>query len=142
MFLTEVDAINEAFTQLFTELFKLIGVIFAFAVATGLIWLVIVAAIVTWVVKKVWYAGSNKKEKKNKQANDSDDWLTWAQERQEVRFRNASPPIINTQVKAQKTRKRKPKKRYNQADEGRTWYPTGWTLNENTGKWDPPDYLK
>lgn len=66
MFLTEVDAINEAFTQLFTELFKLIGVIFAFAVATGLIWLVIVAAIVTWVVKKVWYAGSNKKEKKNK----------------------------------------------------------------------------
>lgn len=142
MFLTEVDAINNAFSQLFTELFKLIGVIFAFAVATGLIWLVIVTAIITWVVKKVWYAGSNKREKKKREDTESDDWLTRAQARQEIRFQNASPPITNTQTRAQKARKYKPKGKYNSADEGRTWYSTGWTLNEETGKWEPPDYLK
>ena len=25
---------------------------------------------------------------------------------------------------------------------GVKWYPTGWTYNDKTGKWDPPDYLR
>lgn len=24
---------------------------------------------------------------------------------------------------------------------GKTWYPTGWTYNEKTKLWEPPDYL-
>lgn len=24
---------------------------------------------------------------------------------------------------------------------GQKWYPSGWTYNERTGLWDPPDYL-
>ena len=26
--------------------------------------------------------------------------------------------------------------------EGTKWYPTGWTYNTKTGKWEPPNYLQ
>lgn len=140
MILTELNSIDAAFTQLFAGIFKMLGALFALAVATGLIWLILVTAIITWVVKKVWYAGSDKKEKKRKRQEESDDWLTRAQARQETRFENASPPVTYTRERAQNVRKRG--RKYTAANEGKTWYPTGWTLNENTGLWEPPDYLK
>ena len=27
-------------------------------------------------------------------------------------------------------------------EEGKDWYATGWTLNKETGLWEPPDYMK
>ena len=31
---------------------------------------------------------------------------------------------------------------YTSDDVGKTWYPTGWTLNQETGLWEAPDYMK
>ena len=66
----------------------------------------------------------------------SSDWLTRAQAKQEIRFQNASPPVLPKKQPQKKKWRPFQKKRL-----GKTWYPTGWTLNEETGKWEPPDYL-
>lgn len=67
----------------------------------------------------------------------SNDWLTRAQAKQEIRFQNASPPLLP------KKQPEKKKTRFPwQKDVGKDWYPTGWTLNHETGLWEPPDYLK
>lgn len=64
--------------------------------------------------------------------------------------------IIKAIKKSIKRRKQKDLERHQNQDEhskkehptgkkegeGETWYPTGWTLNKNTGLWEPPDYLK
>ena len=52
------------------------------------------------------------------------DWLRNAIKRENKRF-DASRPT----------------KAITKSSPERTWYPTGWTYNEKTGKWDPPDYL-
>ena len=67
----------------------------------------------------------------------SNDWLTRAQAKQEIRFQNASPPLL-----PKKQPQKKKWRPFQKKGLGETWYPTGWTLNEETGKWDPPDYLK
>lgn len=65
----------------------------------------------------------------------SDNWLTRAQAKQEIRFQNALPPLLPKQQP-------KKKKRFKRKGEGETWYPSGWTLNQETGLWEPPDYMK
>ena len=67
----------------------------------------------------------------------SDDWLTRAQAKQEIRFKNALPPLL---PKQQPRKKRK--RLFKRKGEGETWYPSGWKLNEETGLWEPPDYMK
>ena len=67
----------------------------------------------------------------------SNDWLTRAQAKQEIRFQNASPPLL-PKKQPQKKKHRFPW----QKEPGRDWYPTGWTFNHETGLWEPPDYLK
>lgn len=67
----------------------------------------------------------------------SDDWLTRAQAKQEIRFKNSLPPLL---PKQQPRKKRK--RLFKRKGEGETWYPSGWKLNEETGLWEPPDYVK
>ena len=67
----------------------------------------------------------------------SDDWLTRAQAKQEIRFKNSLPPLL---PKQQPRKKRK--RLFKRKGEGETWYPSGWKLNEETGLWEPPDYMK
>ena len=74
---------------------------------------------------------------KKENALESEDWLTRAQAKQEIRFQNSLPPLL-PQQKPQKKKKRLFKRK----GEGETWYPSGWTLNEETGLWEPPDYMK
>lgn len=66
----------------------------------------------------------------------SSDWLTRAQAKQEIRFQNASPPLL-----PKKQPQKKKWRPFQKKGLGETWYPTGWILNEETGKWEPPDYL-
>lgn len=74
---------------------------------------------------------------KEKDPLQSDDWLTRAQAKQEIRFQNSLPPLLPKQV-PQKKKRRFPW----QKEPGKDWYPTGWTLNKETGLWEPPDYIK
>ena len=86
-------------------------------------------ALITWVVKLVWNAGS--KPKQTKRQKHSNDWLEEAQYRQHRRNEYNDPPIKSHQ------------KRNNGYSTGNTkWYPTGWSYNEDKGLWEPPDYLK
>lgn len=74
---------------------------------------------------------------KKKDPLQSSDWLTRAQAKQEIRFQNASPPLLP------KKQPEKKKIRFPwQKVPGEDWYPTGWTFNHETGLWEPPDYLK
>ena len=92
--------------------------------------------IIGWILKQIWYALTGKKRYKD--PTQSDDWLVRAQARQEIRFQNASPPLLSetkskkgtVQQQRNKTPKHEPK-----------WYPSGWVFNEETQLWDPPDYL-
>lgn len=90
--------------------------------------------ILWWILKKIWYLLTGKEAKKD--LRDSDDWLTRAQARQEIRFENSAPPQYNrSQPETKKSRTTGKKK------QGQTWYPSGWVFNEETQLWEPPDYL-
>ena len=54
------------------------------------------------------------------------DWLRNAIKRENRRFEASRPEQA------------KPTSR---PDQERTWYPTGWTWNDETKRWEPPDYL-
>lgn len=82
-----------------------------------------VVALITWVVKKVWNAGSVQKPKthKRKAYNQwTNDWMQNAQARQNNRYEYNDP------IQFQK--------------EGK-WSPTGWYWDDKKGKWIPPDYM-
>lgn len=85
------------------------------------------------ILKGIW----NLLTRKGKDPLQSDNWLTRAQAKQEIRFRNSLPPLLP---------KQKPKRKKHrfpwQHEEGKDWYATGWTLNQETGLWEPPDYMK
>ena len=46
-----------------------------------------IIAIITWIIKTIWYAGRGKKYRK------SDDWLIDAQERQNRRYEYSDPVV-------------------------------------------------
>lgn len=83
---------------------------------------------IKWVLRSIWGLLTGKRKRGN--PLESDDWLTRAQARQEIRFENSLPPILP---------KQKPHKHRKQKNTAR--YPSGWTLNQETGMWEPPDYL-
>ena len=156
LFLTASTAdIDQALTQAISQALGGVMMLMAIGLIIGLLFLIATVALITWVVKKVWYAGSNraaqrqqkawKKARKNwkkvraskaweefretgassdadfkpiKDLTNSKDWLTRAQARQEIRFRNSMPP---KQTKVSET---------------------GWTFNEETQLWEPPEHLK
>lgn len=142
LFLTGTQQMDDVFTEAITSLLKALSALFGLAIATGFIWILIVAALVTWVVKKVWYAGSKKNEPKYRRYKENEDWLTRSQRRQEIRFENASPPKAPNAIKSRNIQKKEQMHWYTSDDVGKTWYPTGWTLNQETGLWEPPDYMK
>lgn len=84
---------------------------------------------IKWILSSIWGILTGKRRKKG--PLKSDDWLTRAQARQEIRFENSLPPVLPKQ-KPRKLRKQK---------KDATWYPSGWTLNQETGMWELPDYL-
>lgn len=105
-----------------------------------IIWLaiIIVKAVfktIKWIIKTIFsvFTGNTN----NFDPLQSDDWLTRAQAKQEIRFKNSLPPLLPKQQP-----KKKKKRLFKRKGEGETWYPSGWTLNEETGLWEPPDYMK
>lgn len=85
------------------------------------------------IIKGIWHLFAGKRA----DPTQSNDWLTRAQAKQEIRFKNSLPPLLPQQKPAKKKRKMSWKNK-----EEKTWYPTGWTLNQETGLWEPPDYMK
>ena len=75
-----------------------------------------------------------------KKTTNSSDWLNKAQEVQNKRFEYMNESLIENNSESKKTQanltgfKGNPKKRTR-------WYPTGWTYNEDTKLWEPPDYV-
>lgn len=113
-------AITEAFSAL-------LGAIFGFGFFVwilGLLFTLAFVALVVLVVKKIWYWKPNKK--KDTRRTRSNDWYEEAQYRQSKRYEYTDPVI--------------PTKSTPKAKEPK-WYPSGWVYNEETGLWDPPDYL-
>ena len=106
MFLTATQQMDDVFTEAITSLLKALSALLGLAIATGFIWILIVAALVTWVVKKVWYAGSKKNEPKYRRYEENEDWLTRSQRRQEIRFENASPPKAPNAIKSRNIQKK------------------------------------
>ena len=95
----------------------------------GLAILVGTISLIVIVIKRIWYWDSYKERKAQKRAarnRQSDDWLIKAQQRQIDRYDH----IPSHNQKKSNGRKKEP-----------SWYPTGWTFNEKTQLWDPPDYL-
>ena len=73
--------------------------------------------------------------KKKEDPTSSKDWLTRAQERQEIRFNNSLPPLRSES----KPQKKTIKQRWN-LKQGRS--ENGWTFNEETKLWEQPKNLK
>lgn len=74
-------------------------------------------------------------KRQNKKPLKSDDWLTRAQARQEIRIKNSLPPL---RAEAKPHRKSFAEKR----NERKGKSPTGWTLNEDSQLWEPPKNIK
>ena len=94
-----------------------------FMVVIRVLILIGTVALITWVVKKIWNGGNNKKPKSNKpKAHNqwTNDWMQNAQARQNNRYEYTDP------IQFQK---------------GEKWSPTGWYWDDKKEKWIPPDYL-
>ena len=89
--------------------------------------------VIKWIYQVIIWIFSGFRS--NKKPGKSKDWLSQAQERQEIRFRNASPPV---QEKAKKRRKTW----LERSREVRGLSSTGWKFNEETQLWEPPKRLK
>ena len=117
------EAMAEALGGILTLSFYII--IFRIVIVIG------IAALITWVVKKVWNAGTGSKKAKNKRYDhQNESWLSRAMRREDTKF-----DYLNSHIDSN---------RGGYAGNPKTgvkWYPTGWTYNDKTGKWDPPDYL-
>lgn len=104
----------------------LMAVLFLWALGIGM--LVGVAALITWVVKKVWYADSKPKQKKQKRQKTqrrSDDWLYNAQVRQQKRYEYGDPYFAKKQPEPEQK-------------DHKVVFESGWTWNEKTKLWEPP----
>lgn len=65
----------------------------------------------------------------------SKDWLTRAQAKQEIRFRNASPPLLSEAKPQRKTLRQRRNLKQGKSE-------MGWTFNEETQLWEPPKNMK
>lgn len=84
----------------------------------------------------LWYLLTGKRSRKSNSLK-SNDWLTRAQARQEIRFKNSLPQVLASEMETEKKSKKKRKTPQKQQR-----YPSGWVKNEDTGLWEPPEYLK
>lgn len=123
IFLTATSSSGSTLSEAFKALFTLVGIIQLISLAG----LLILVALITWVVKTVWNAGSNKKQKR----------------------RHQNPTYYNDWVIAEKRRKsgkseiKEPSRLYpSKTKDSKDVYGTGWTYNEYTKLWEPPDHLK
>ena len=102
--------ICNAIRALFSFLFS-VGIV---ALGCGVLFTVGMVALITWVVKKIWYSD-------------------------EKQHQNAGSCNQSSKKKKQYI----PDNGYEgNRKEGVRWYPTGWTYNTKTGKWEPPNYLQ
>ena len=118
------EAVAEALSGILTLSFYIIII--------RIVILIGIAALITWIVKKVWNAGSSSQKPKIKRYNhQNEDWLSRAQRKEDSKF-----DYLNSHIGSD---------RGGYAGNPKTgvkWYPTGWTYNDKTGKWDPPDYSR
>lgn len=106
-------------------------------VIAGIIFLIrTIFRFIKWFLCSIWCLLTGKRRRKN--PLESDDWLTRAQARQEIRFRNSLPQVLASEMEPEG----KQKKKKRQSGKEPTWYPSGWVRNKRTGMWDPPDYLE
>ena len=122
--------IDAALTEPISEAMSALGILLIVFMIIGLLILIGTVALITWVVKRVWYAG-RKPERRQEQ-----DWLTQAQTRQQSKYTYTDPYRPQG---ATKKPKGMPKATYDHT--GGQWSPTGWYFNPKTGLWEPPDYL-
>lgn len=120
--MSATDAIPQGITAGIT--FIVICWIIGIAIIVGL------AALITWVVKKIWNAGKEPKKPAGERY-DSSDWLSKAQQRQNKRYEYTDPASRPRPQKGAQKRENEP-----------NWYPSGWTYNEDTQLWEPPDYIR
>lgn len=110
---------------------KTMATLIIILVILGILFLIrTVFCFIKWILSSICRLFIGKPKRKN--PLESDNWLTRAQARQKIRFENSLPPI---------TPKQKPRKHRKHCKKDITRYPSGWTLNQETGMWEPPDYL-
>lgn len=66
----------------------------------------LVVRFIGWIFRSIRYLFTGKRSRRNNALN-SNDWLTRAQARQEIRFQNSMPPVIASEMKSKKKRKRR-----------------------------------
>lgn len=88
--------------------------------------------IIKWLFRSIRYLFTGKRYYVD--PLHSNDWLTRAQARQEIRFQNSLPPLLS---QAKPPKKQAKAKRFKE----KLWYPTGWYFDEKTGLWTAPDYI-
>lgn len=123
MWLSSTTSIDSVMTKAIGGFLQGIFSLVAISWVIGLLMLVGVVALITWVVKKVWNSEGNKSTKTNKpKAHNqwTNDWIQNAQARQNNRYEYTDPI---------------------QFRKGEKWSPTGWYWDDKKGKWIPPDYM-
>lgn len=67
--------LSESLTKTISGLFAIMGISFVF----GILILICIVALITWVVKKVWYAGSDREYKRQQREwkQQQKEWEKW-----------------------------------------------------------------
>ena len=84
--------------------------------------------IIKWILKSIRFIFTGRRAE---DPTPSNDWLTRAQAKQEIRFNNSLPPLRSEAKPQKKTFREKWNEKH-----GRS--ATGWTFNEETQLWEPP----
>lgn len=108
--LTSSDMVTESIVKGLQAAFTLAAI----GWIIGLLILIGTVALITWVVKKVWYAGSNRRYRKEQKA-----------------IRRAERNVTTTQIQVQ-----------GYVKNGQLYSPTGWRWDEDAKLWVPPKNLK
>lgn len=89
--------------------------------------------IIKWIFQTIRSIFTGKRSYDN--PLNSNDWLTRAQAKQEIRFKNALPPLRSEAKPRKKTLREKWNLKHGRSE-------TGWTFNEKTQLWEPPKKLR
>lgn len=108
--LTSSDMLTESIVKALQATFTLAAI----GWIIGLLVLIGTVALITWVVKKVWYAGSNREYRQQRRAR-----------------RRAERNITSFQAQT-----------HGYVKDGQLYSPTGWRWDEDAKLWIPPKNLK
>ena len=123
---TNIDqAFSEAMGQALGGLMTLIVILWIF----GILVLVAVVALITWVVKKVWHAGENR-EYKRQQKEWARAQRQWSKKQNRTEWDNFRKYGTPSNADFRPTSK---------PNSGMS--PTGWFWDEEKGLWIPPNQL-